>query len=267
MQKVTSKHLKIYHSSSCRIVMLYLSVGLHNFTPKPLNFKLHMKRLIFTIILTCIVLGDMNAQNRLYPMSETTSPTIKEYYHRLDTILSSENLEYLFLVKPSFHPESACFYDPADSTLVLRVADRNIWYSAFGKHSKKLDTPAKVNVKEYRCHISKEARSKCVMLFFSSIMSSSYLAKPMGTDGITYKIYYGAFTAECWSPNEKESNCYKLAKIIEAISDAIINKDSERIDNIIPVMESLRLKFEALYPEDVKKNNPWVDFLEYNTSY
>ena len=32
-------------------------------------------------------------------------------------------------------------------------------------------------------------------------------------------------------------------------------------------MESLRLKFEALYPEDVKKNNPWVDFLEYNTSY
>lgn len=31
--KVTSKHLKISYSSSWRIVMLYFSVGLHNFTP------------------------------------------------------------------------------------------------------------------------------------------------------------------------------------------------------------------------------------------
>ena len=40
MQKVTSKHLKISCSSSpWRIVMLYFSVGLHNFIPKNRNLS------------------------------------------------------------------------------------------------------------------------------------------------------------------------------------------------------------------------------------
>ena len=41
-------------------------------------------------------------------------------------------------------------------------------------------------------------------------------------------------------------------------------KDTERIDNLIPAMESLRVRFESLYPEDLKKNNQWIDFLDYN---
>ena len=218
-----------------------------------------MKRLIFTIILTCLVLGDLNAQSRLYPTRETSLPELKKFYSRLDNLLWREGLEHLFLVNPSFFAESACCYDPADSTLVLRVADKNIWYSTYDK-----DIPDKVTVKEYRCRISKEAKRKWDMLIFSAIMSSSYLATPMGFDGVTYTVYWGSFTAECWSPDEKASNCYQLVKIIESLSDAIRKKDSKRIDNLIPDMESLRLRFESLYPEDVKKDNYWI---ESNTPY
>lgn len=61
-----------------------------------------------------------------------------------------------------------------------------------------------------------------------------------------------------------DSNCYKLTKIIDSLTEAIKMKDTERIDNLIPAMESLRVRFESLYPEDLKKNNQWIDFLDYN---
>jgi hypothetical protein len=224
-----------------------------------------MKRYIFSLIAVFMALCNIDAQDRLYPAHDSSSPVLEEYYSRRDSLLWNgyENKDYLFLVNPSFSAEWACYYDLADSVLVLRVADKNIWYSAYGKKGRKLKTPAKVKVKEYRCPVSKEAMDKCNKLFFSAVMSSSYLAVPMGVDGITYKIYWGSFIAECWSPLD-DSNCYKLTEIIDSLTEAIKMKDTERIDNLIPAMESLRVRFESLYPEDLKKNNQWIDFLDYN---
>ena len=224
-----------------------------------------MKRYIFSLIAVFMALCNIDAQDRLYPVSDSSTPVLEEYYSRRDRLLWNgyENRDYLFLVSPSFSAEWACYYDLADSVLVLRVADKNIWYSAYGKKGRKLETPAKVKVKEYRCPVSKEAMVICKKLFFSAVMSSSYLAEPMGADGITYKIYWGRFVAECWSPLD-DSNCDKLTKIIDSLTEAIKMKDTERIDNLILAMESLRVRFESLYPEDIKKNNQWLDFLDYN---
>lgn len=225
-----------------------------------------MKRFIFSLIAVFMALCNIYAQDRLYPASHSSLPPIlEEYYSRRDSLLWNgyENKEYLFLVSPSFSAEWACYYDRADSVLVLRVADRNIWYSAYGKKGIKLPTPTNVKIKEYRCPVSKEAMDKFNNLLFSAVMSSSYLAMPMGADGITYTIYWGSCVAECWSPLD-DSNCCKLTKIIDLLTDAIKKKDTEAVDNLIPDMESLRLKFESLYPEDLKQNNQWIDFLEYN---
>ena len=56
MQKVTSKHLKIYHSSSCRIVILYFSVGLHIFVLINLNLTMNFTGLLVGLS-TFLIIG------------------------------------------------------------------------------------------------------------------------------------------------------------------------------------------------------------------
>mgnify|MGYP003304991818 FL=1 len=139
-----------------------------------------MKRYIFSLIAVFMALCNIDAQDRLYP-ARGSSPVLEEYYSRRDSLLWNgyENRDYLFLVNPSFSAEWACYYDLADSVLVLRMADKNIWYSAYGKKGRKLETPAKVKVKEYRCPVSKEAMDKCNKLFFSAVMSSKLRLNPV----------------------------------------------------------------------------------------
>ena len=225
-----------------------------------------MKRVLVCIVLLLCGLI-INAQSRLYPSARRNySSILKDHYQRVDSLLlnGGDFNDFAFEIRPSFSGESGCWYDSKDSVLVLRTASKSIWYT-FSSH-----TSTKNNnrfndfvVTEYRCHFSPEAIQKLRNLFIAATFSSSYLAQPLGADGVTYQIYIrgGMFTAECWSPNDKNSNCGKLAAILTHLKTAIINNNPKDIDDLIPMVESLTQKFEDLYPEDVKDDNMWLSWL------
>lgn len=186
-----------------------------------------MRRVLVCIVLLfCGLLLDINAQSRLYPGS---SSVLKDYYQQVDELLlnGGEFNDFAFEIRPSFSGESGCWYDNKDSVLVLRNASHNIWYS-FSVHNhininslnnKKKKHSKAFTVTEYRCPLSKESAHAFRNLFIAATFSSSHLAKPYGADGVTYQIYIGggAFTAECWSPNDKSSNCGKLVELLTCL--------------------------------------------------
>lgn len=207
---------------------------------------MYIKRII-CLILILLGLGISNeaiAQSRLYPKGRNSSKDIiNRYYARVDSLLLNDRKldDFAFTICGSFVGEQGCYYDKEKSELVLKVANKNIWYSA------------KVEITEYRCHIPRNVASLLKELFNAAVFSSSYLAQPNGLDGVTYEILInsGYYTAECWSP-KKDTNCYKLVEILEELSLAIKSSDQVAIEKLIPKIEELTEIFKSLYPEDVK---------------
>ena len=103
------------------------------------------------------------------------------------------------------------------------------------------------------------AKQSLKRLFTAAVFSSSFLAQPLGADGVTYEILIrgGAFAACCWSP-KKGSNCGQIVELLTRLSDAIKNNDSKRIESLIPSADELSRKFEALYPDDVKEGSVFL---------
>lgn len=188
---------------------------------------------------------EASAQSRLYPTGRDNSKNIlTAYAARVDSVLlNNRKLSgFAFTIEPSFTGEQGCYYDTENSELVLRIANKSIWYSK------------NIEIKEYRCKISDEAANSINQLFSAAVFSSSYLAQPSGLDGVIYEILIkgGYCTARCWSP-KKDTNCYRLVEILETLVSATKENDQAAIDNIIPKMAELAKEFESLFPEDVKK--------------
>ena len=200
--------------------------------------------LILVILGLCFVI-EASAQSRLYPKGRDSSKnSLTAYATRVDSLLlNNRKLNcFAFTIRPSFTGEQGCYYDKKSSELVLRIANKNIWYSK------------NIEIKEYRCKISDETAKSIEQLFYAAILSSSYLATPNGLDGETYELLVngGYYTAECWSP-KKNTNCYKLVEILETLASATKENDHVAIENITPKIEELTKEFESLFPEDVKK--------------
>lgn len=198
--------------------------------------------LILIIIGLCFTV-EASAQSRLYPTGRDNSKNnLTAYAARVDSLLLNNRKlhSFAFTIRPSFTGELGCYYE--NSELVLRIANKNIWYSK------------NIEIKEYRCKISYETVKSIEQLFYAAILSSSYLATPNGLDGETYELLVngGYYTAECWSP-KKNTNCYKLVEILKTLVSATKENDKVAIENITPKIEELTKEFESLFPEDVKK--------------
>ena len=217
-----------------------------------------MKRFIFSILVLCagFQIG-LHAQSRLHPISRYASSS-NRYLERVSNLLSNDGRfrDFAFEIRPSFSGETGCYYNHEDSTLVLRVAQKNIYYfDLHAKEGKKKKKAEDVDIIEYRCPISPGATTSFRRLFYAAVFSSSYFSKRRGNDGTTYQLFtLGGYTAECWSPGDNDSNCGKLVAILESLTEAIKSNDPQAIDNLIPTVEQLTRSFEELFPEDVKLN-------------
>ena len=218
-----------------------LSLHLSNGYPR-------MKRLICILLLLCWALS-FHAQSRLFPSSEYRSDS--SFAQML--LNGNKYNDFAFAVRPSFDKNSGCWYDANDSVLVLREAlppslAPKIVGSSKNKYSQKL------KVMEFRCKITPSVAESIRQLFLAAVYSSSYLAaKYAGCDGTTYQLFVkgGLFSASCWSPTDN-SNCGMLVNILGLVSEAIRNNNPQVINALIPDIEALTLRFEALYPDDVK---------------
>ena len=220
-----------------------------------------MKRLSFAFLIVLFgFTSGLNAQSRLYPSSNhRTSSILNSHYTKVDSLLLNGGSinDFAFEIRPSFSGETGCYYDAADSVLVLRTANQNIWYYRSNDGLKKMRTnPKELVISEYRCPISQAAKQSLERLFTAAVFSSSFLAEPIGADGVTYDISIkaGRYTASCWSP-KKGSNCGQIVELLTHLSDAIKKNDSKRIESLIPSADELSRKFEALYPDDVKEES------------
>lgn len=223
-----------------------------------------MKRILFAILI--VLLGftsGLNAQSRLYPSRNYGVYSVLDgYVSRVDSLLLKGGCldvlnEFAFIICPSFSGETGCYYDAVDSVLVLRTANQNIWYYRSNDGLKKIRTNQKeLVISEYRCPISQAAKQSLERLFTAAVFSSSFLAEPIGADGVTYDISIkaGRYAASCWSP-KKGSNCGQIVELLTHLSDAIKNNDSKRIESLIPSADELSRIFEALYPDDVKEES------------
>ncbi len=198
--------------------------------------------LILIILLFCFAI-ETSAQSRLYPKGRDNSKnSLTAYAARVDSLLLNNRKfsSFAFTIRPSFTGEQGCYYNSESSELVLRIADKNIWYSK------------NTEINEYRCKISDETANSINQLFSAAIFSSSYLAQPNGLDGETYEILIkgGYCTAECWSP-KKDTNCYKLVEILNKLSLAVKSNDETLIVSLIPKMSVLTEEFKKLFPNDI----------------
>lgn len=214
-------------------------------------------KLSFLIVLFWLSMN-LNAQSRLFPSRNSMPNSIlNSYYTKVDSLLLNEGVfnVFAFEIRPSFSGETGCYYDAKDSVLVLRTANQNIWYYNNGSYKQRSRQIGLV-VSEYRCPISQEARQSFNRLFTAAVFSSSYLAEPIGADGVTYEIRVrgGSYTASCWSPT-KGSNCGQMVEFLTLLLDAIKRNDSKKVDGLIPSADELSRKFEALYPDDVKEGS------------
>lgn len=222
-----------------------------------------MKRIVLSVFLICFGLsGNVSAQSRLCPAGDNTPSNLK-YYQKVDSLLlnGGDYSSFAFEIRPSFSAESGCWFDDKDSVLVLRTANQNIYFRNTVKEMALAAT-------EYRCPVSKEAVQTLNKLFISATLSSSFLARPYGGhDGTAYQLFSlgRRFSAECWTPKDKESNCGKLVDILLSLHNAIQNNSPQDIDNLIPTAEALTKQFEDLYPEDLKEKSFWTkeDIMNY----
>ena len=196
-----------------------------------------MRRVILSIL--CLWVGfftELNAQNRLHPSSCPDDIPAWGYL-------------FAFSIRPSFSTETICYYDIKDNSLVLREKEPVSQY-AYQKKQKK-----ETKIKESRCPLPRETAFHFQKLFLAATLSSCYLAERTGgKDGTSFEVIIEHYYAKCWSPEDPDSNCYKIAAILKDLADTIKTNDSATIEKMIPEVDALTIAFEELYPEDVKMN-------------
>lgn len=200
-----------------------------------------MKRFLLLICsIYLLFLGwDSLSQTRLTPTLRQGS-WHEEYQSRRDSLLLGgvRSDGFVFIISPSFSGEIACFCKK--STLVIRAADKNIWYHH------------RANIKEYRCDVSREVMLHLDRLINAAVLSSSYLAHNLPClDGTRYEVrtFGDSYRAECDSPGY--SNCCELVKILESIWGAVLSNDSLKIERLLPAIDKLTLAFIELLPKDI----------------
>lgn len=215
-----------------------------------------MKHVLFILLFIGVFFYNLDAQSRLCPVSRL-STIHDEYYEKCESMLLESDRrgsnDFTVVIRPSFSPESACFYDEKDSVFVYNVADKPIYYCynfAYNPSKRKHMKPrGKVTIIRYQCPVSRETAKHFTRLFTAAVLSSSYLAQSLGLDGTTYELSIrNSYYAECWSP--QEGNCYELVEILHHLADAIKSNDSSAIEKMIPEVEALCQTFEGLYPDD-----------------
>lgn len=222
-----------------------------------------MKSII--IIIAAMLMGfasEIHAQSRLTPASALTAKYEIKYRYYINKLLHQNDADFYYFafeIRPSFHGESFCFYNIQKEEVVYRIAQRSIYYTNSNminnndsdKKKKKEIFPNSndVEVTEYRCQLSKDIAEHLKQLFEAATISSSVLAKRFGCDGIMYQIYSGnLWSAECWSPDER-TNCGKLVRILEEITEYTKENKPKEIEKMIPEVDELCKTFEALYPK------------------
>ena len=235
--------------------------SLHLQKNRQMLFLSAMKRIFFIVLFIAGLFYNLCAQSRLVPVSRH-SFSMDDYYEKCESLLldydrEEHSSDFVFTIRPSFSPESACYYNEQDSVFVLNVADKSIYYNynfAYSPSSIKRIVPqGKVTIIKYRCSVSPEIARHFMRLFAAAVFSSSYLARSYGLDGTTYELsVMDLYKAECWSPDE--GNCYELVEILHHLSNAIKADDSSAIERMIPNVDALCHAFQELYPDDVDKN-------------
>ena len=221
-----------------------------------------MSRRIFFIVFV-LLLGfvvETDAQSRLYPTNrfycDSDFIDLKRYDLKFDELLLGdiENANFAFTVNPSWYGEASCSYCSSKSTFVLKVAEENLWYYYFGVNSGyKAGESPEVKINEYRCVVPWGTAKHFKELFSAAALSSSYLARPNGLDGVTYEIIVldgGWLTAGFWSP-DKDTNCYELGKILTQLSVAVKENNRSAIEELVPAAIELTAAFKELFPIDV----------------
>ena len=196
--------------------------------------------------------SEIHAQSRLTPASALTAKYEIKYRYYINKLLHQNDADFYYFafeIRPSFHGESFCFYNIQKEEVVYRIAKKNIWYTRMKKNIFPFSNNVKVT--EYRCPLSKDIAEHFKQLFKAAVNSSSFLAERIGCDGVSYQIYSGwCWSAECWSPDER-TNCGKLVRILEEITEYTKENKPKEIEKMIPEVDELCKTFEALYPEDL----------------
>ena len=200
--------------------------------------------LIFILFLSSIF--SMSAQTRL-----GTTPRIinraENHYYALDSLfLGEEYSKQMFLgfamITRSAFGNDTCLrsnYDFAskNAELVYLVLNRN-------ERVRK----GRKNVTTYRCSISDETFLALNDLFTDAVFASIPGSIVYGADGVLYEFISGnSLSAECWFPQlQSESNCARLVSLIEKVEVAVRDKDSESIEEMLPVIKKLTVIFKEL---------------------
>ena len=225
---------------------------------KTINPKPMSKRILFIVFVSLLGFAvESDAQSRLYP----TNRFIRVYSDEDFVVMSDkyllgdiEDAAFAFTITPSWGDDSSCRYSIANSTFILNVAEENIWhyYLSSNSENNSEELPG-VNIVEYRCKIPWETAKYFRELFSAAAISSSYLARPFGLDGVTYEIISfknGWVTAGFWSP-KKDTNCYALEQILKQITVAVKENNRSAIEALVPAALELTATFKELYPADV----------------
>ena len=227
------------------------------------------KLLLFVMTLIAIV---ANAQDR--PDILQTCKYFKDGYSCLvERMLLPQETEEEFnelvygriwgvISRPSFSAEESvyCVRTASGYKLVMRRAERNIWYAArdivydriedensirFERNNVRWeDVDLKMKVSETELFITDNQASAIKQMISLAVNTSSPMASVIGLDGETTVFFHNGYAAECWSP--QDGKLKQLIDIIKAMKEAVQKNDNTIIQEILPQVQSLTKEFQKL---------------------
>lgn len=227
------------------------------------------KLLLFVMTLIAIV---ANAQDR--PDILQTCKYFKDGYSCLvERMLLPQETEKEFdelvygriwgvISRPSFSAEESvyCVRTASGYKLVMRRAEKNIWYAArdivydriedensvrFERNNVRWeDVDLKMKVSETELFITDNQASALKQLISLAVNTSSPMASVLGLDGETTVFFHNGYGAECWSP--QDGKLKKLVEITRAMKEAVQKNDNTIIQEILPQVQSLTQEFQKL---------------------
>lgn len=195
------------------------------------GFDMRKKLLLFVMTLIAIV---ANAQDR--PDILQTCKYFKDGYSCLvERMLLPQETEKEFdelvygriwgvISRPSFSAEESvyCVRTASGYKLVMRRAEKNIWYAArdivydriedensirFERNNVRWeDVDLKMKVSETELFITDNQASAIKQMISLAVNTSSPMASVIGLDGETTVFFHNGYAAECWSPRTANLN-------------------------------------------------------------
>lgn len=227
------------------------------------------KLLLFVMTLIAIV---ANAQDR--PDILQTCKYFKDGYSCLvERMLLPQETEKEFdelvygriwgvISRPSFSAEESvyCVRTASGYKLVMRRAEKNIWYAArdivydriedensirFERNNVRWeDVDLKMKVSETELFITDNQASALKQLISLAVNTSSPMASVIGLDGETTVFFHNGYAAECWSP--QDGKLKQLVDITRVMKEAVQKNDNTIIQEILPQVQSLTKEFQKL---------------------